>query len=207
MQYTLTQFKREATVLYDRIVDALKSASKKIPNIRIKIIGIKTFDIDGASACIESRFFKIQCQEENSKYIKFLYQLIANGNGDCVDTITALSLAIKSDWTLNGDKQRHIVVLITDISANKLEDANRSNPYYPKNTPVSFEELTDTWLSPTSGQTSKIKLKQSTKRLIVFAPQMYPWPEIYESWDQVVYNPFKASVSYEDIINAIVGYI
>ena len=78
--------------------------------------------------------------------------------------------------------------------------------------PASLEELTDIWLTPASGQTSKIKLKQPAKRLVVFAPQMYPWPEIYESWNQVVYNPSKAGeglddVSWEDIINAIVGSV
>ena len=59
---------------------------------------------------------------------------------------------------------------------------------------------------------TKTKLKQPAKRLIVFAPEVYPWPELYESWDQVVYNPSKAGtglddVSYEDIINAIVGSV
>ena len=104
--------------------------------------------------------------------------------------------------------------MFTDASAHKLEDANRSNPNYPENMPESFEDLTDVWMTPSSGQQggTKTKLKQPAKRLIVFGPEVYPWPELYESWDQVVYNPSKAGtglddVSYEDIINAIVGSV
>ena len=212
MQPILTRLKRDVSKLCDRFSEALQCVNKNVSNIRVKIVGINSFDLDGANTCLESRFFSIQHQEENREFVKFFYQMIANGSGCCADTLTALSLAVQSDWVQTGDKRRHIIVLFTDAPAYKLEDANRSNPYYPENMPASLVELSDIWMTPASGQTSKIKLQQPAKRLIVFAPQMYPWPEIYESWNQVIYNPSKAGeglddVSYEDIINACAGSI
>ena len=79
--------------------------------------------------------------------------------------------------------------------------------------PESLDALTDLWMTPSTGQDhSGIKLKQAAKRLIVFGPQVYPWPDIYETWNQVVFNPSRAGqgldeVSYEDIIEAIVGSV
>lgn len=66
-------------------------------------------------------------------------------------------------------------------------------------------------MQPFSSQPNgrKTKIEQSAKRFIVFGPEVYPWPELYESWDQVVYNPSKAgigldNVSFDGIINGIV---
>lgn len=57
-----------------------------------------------------------------------------------------------------------------------------------------------------------MNLKPAEKRLILFAPQMYPWLDIYENWDMVVYNPSNVGeelddVGYQNIINAIVSSV
>lgn len=215
MQDCIDTVKSRALQFWPDLQDALKAASKNVSDVRVKVIGFRDFEADGSSSLEESRYFNLSDQgsSDPEEYKQFVSNLVADGGGDEPEnSLEALSLAIQSDWVQTGDKRRHVIVMFTDASAHKLEDANRSNPYYPENMPASLEELTDIWLTPASGQTSKIKLKQPAKRLIVFAPQMYPWPEIYESWNQVVYNPSKAGeglddVSYEDIINAIVGSV
>ena len=215
MQDCIDTVKSRALQFWPDLQEALKAASKNVSDVRVKVIGFRDFEADGSSALEESRYFNLSDQgsSDPEEYKQFVNNLVADGGGDEPEnSLEALSLAIQSDWVQTGDRRRHVIVMFTDASAHKLEDANRSNPYYPENMPSSLEELTDIWLTPASGQTSKIKLKQPAKRLIIFAPQMYPWPEIYESWNQVVYNPSKAGeglddVSYEDIINAIVGSV
>ncbi len=215
MQDCIDTVKNRALQFGPDLQDALKAASKNVSDVRVKVIGFRDFEADGSSSLQESRYFNLSDQgsSDPEEYKQFVSNLVADGGGDEPEnSLEALSLAIQSDWVQTGDKRRHVIVMFTDASAHKLEDANRSNPYYPANMPASLEELTDIWLTPASGQTSKIKLKQPAKRLVVFAPQMYPWPEIYESWNQVVYNPSKAGeglddVSWEDIINAIVGSV
>ena len=216
MQDCIDTVKSRALQFWPDLQDALKAASKNVSDVRVKVIGFRDFEADGSNALEESRYFNLSDQGsvDPEEYKQFVSNLVADGGGDEPESsLEALALAIQSDWVQTGDKRRHVIVMFTDASAHKLEDANRSNPNYPENMPISLEELTDIWLTPSSGQNaSKIKLKQPAKRLIVFAPQMYPWPEIYESWNQVVYNPSKAGeglddVSYEDIINAIVGSV
>ena len=211
MQDCIDTVKSRALQFWPDLQEALKAASKNVSDVRVKVIGFRDFEADGSSALEESRYFNLseQGSSDPEEYKQFVNNLVADGGGDEPEnSLEALSLAIQSDWVQTGDRRRHIIVMFTDASAHKLEDANRSNPYYPENMPASLEELTDIWLTPASDQTSKIKFKQPAKRFIIFAPQMYPWPEICESWDQVVYFPSKASESLVDIsymFNVIAG--
>ena len=216
MQPCINTVKSRALQFWPDLQEALKNASKYVSDVRVKVIGFRDFEADGAKSLEVSRYFNLseQGSSDPEEYKKFVNGLVAEGGGDEPENaLEALSLAIQSDWVQTGDKRRHVIVMFTDASAHKLENANRSNPYYPQDMPASLEELTDIWMTPTSGQqVSKIKLKQPAKRLVVFAPQMYPWPEIYESWTQVVYNPTADTsglddVTYEDIISTIVGSV
>ena len=217
MQDCIDTVKNRALQFWPDLKEALAAASKNVSDVRVKVIGFRDFEADGDGALEISRYFNLSDQgsSDPEDYKAFVNGLVADGGGDEPEnSLEAPALAIQSDWVQTGDKRRHVIVMFTDASAHKLEDANRSNPNYPENMPESFEDLTDVWMTPSSGQQggTKTKLKQPAKRLIVFGPEVYPWPELYESWDQVVYNPSKAGtglddVSYEDIINAIVGSV
>ena len=217
MQDCIDTVKNRALQFWPDLKEALAAASKNVSDVRVKVIGFRDFEADGDGALEISRYFNLSDQgsSDPEDYKAFVNGLVADGGGDEPEnSLEALALAIQSDWVQTGDKRRHVIVMFTEASAHKLEDANRSNPNYPENMPESFEDLTDVWMTPSSGQQggTKTKLKQPAKRLIVFGPEVYPWPELYESWDQVVYNPSKAGtglddVSYEDIINAIVGSV
>lgn len=106
--------------------------------------------------------------------------------------------------------RKYVAYSLSDVyfytlnEASKLEDSNRTINIYPNDIPFTLEELTDTWRSlplQTEG------LTQFSKRLIVCAPQKYPWPEIYETWDKVVYNPSVKDccedLFYEEVFSCI----
>lgn len=216
MQDCIDTVKSRALQFWPDLQEALKAASKNVSDVRVKVIGFRDFEADGSDALEISRYFSLSDQgsSDPEEYKAFVNGLVADGGGDEPEnSLEALALAIQSDWVQTGDRRRHVIVMFTDASAHKLEEANTSNPNYPENMPTSLEELGGLWMTPSGGQQgSKTKLKQPAKRLIVFGPQMYPWPEIYEAWDQVVYNPSKAGeglddVSYDDIINAIVSSV
>ncbi|MGM9763096.1 MAG: vWA domain-containing protein [Candidatus Cryptobacteroides sp.] len=216
MQDCIDTVKSRALQFWPDLQEALQKAAKNVSDVRVKVIAFRDFEADGDQALVESRYFNLSAQgsSDPEEYKAFVSGLVADGGGDEPEnSLEALAMAINSDWVQTGDRRRHVIVMFTDASAHKLEDANTSNPNYPQNMPHSLEELSELWMTPSGGQQgSKTKLKQPAKRLIVFAPQVYPWPEIYESWDQFVYNPSKAGqglddVSYEDIINSIVASV
>lgn len=61
-------------------------------------------------------------------------------------------------------------------------------------------------------KSNNISLSQSSKRLIILAPYVYPWRELYESWTQVLYNPLEKDyieddIFYLDAVNALIDDI
>ena len=207
--------KRVNSCLISDIETALKCKNKNADNIRIKIIAFRdSFNSEGRPVIEESRFFNLHRKESMepeyfSAWIRHLKYSTKIGKSNALEGLT---LAINSEWINEGDRLRHIIVMFTDAPAHKLEEANLDNPSYPANMPTSLAELSDLWHTADGNQGSKTKLKQPAKRLIIFAPQEYPWPEIYENWEQVVYNPAHPGeglddVTYEDIIESIVGSV
>lgn len=216
MQDCIDTVKARALQFWPDLQAALTEAKKNVSDVRVKVIGFRDFEADGSKALEISKYFNLSAQgsSDPEEYKAFVNGLVADGGGDEPEnSLEALSLAIQSDWVTTGDRRRHVIVMFTDASSHKLEDANRSNPNYPENMPESLDALTDLWMTPSNGQDhSGLKLKQAAKRLIVFGPQVYPWQDIYNTWNQVVFNPSRAGqglddVSYEDIIEAIVGSV
>jgi len=99
-----------------------------------------------------------------------------------------------SDWTQEGDRQRHIIVMFTDASAHRLEDrVGDIPPTFASQIPSSIDKMTDGWEG--GGQSASgvaTTLKQPARRLVLFAPDMYPWPTIGDSWAQTLSLPSKA---------------
>ena len=146
MQDCIDTVKSRALQFWPDLQEALKAASKNVSDVRVKVIGFRDFEADGSEALEESRYFNLSDQgsSDPEEYKQFVNNLVADGGGDEPEnSLEALSLAIQSDWVQTGDRRRHIIVMFTDASAHKLEDANRSNPYYPENMPASLDELLD----------------------------------------------------------------
>lgn len=216
MQGCIDTVKERALKFWPDLKAALEEKAKKVSDVRVKVIGFRDFEADGENALQVSRYFNLsdQSTDDAEAYRDFVSSLSAEGGGPVPEnSLEALALAMQSDWVKTGDRQRHIIVMFTDAPSHKLEEANRANPAYPNDMPASLDELTDIWMPVGGGQqTSASKLRQAAKRLVVFAPQEYPWPDIYEAWNQVTFTPSKAGeglddVSYEDIIEGIVGSV
>jgi hypothetical protein len=60
--------------------------------------------------------------------------------------------------------------------------------------PASLDELTALW----DGDSSS-RLKKPARRLIVFAPDIYPWNVIGDSWDRTIWLPSQAGESLDDV--------
>ena len=213
--------KKRVISFFPDLMLELSAFHKSISDVRIKVITFRNLNIDKEEALQISPYFNlkrsnIDNNEDYDTFVDYINSLNAcGGNINHNSSLEALALAILNDWSQQGDKRMHYIVLFTNSGACKLEKSHIPTTYYPSYVPYSFEGLSKMWLSPKKtqwidGKWTKIKLGQAAKRLMLFAPQLYPWPNIFESWDQVVYNPSKAGeglddVSYYDIINAIVG--
>ena len=175
--------------------DALAKKDKQVHELRIRVVAFRDFASD--SDCLEaSEFFMVEPSTELSNFESFVNRLVASGGGDEPESgLEALAIALGSDWTDNGDKQRHLVVMFTDASAHQLESRVGAIPSaYTDVVPDSFDGLTDNW---DGGQA--VKLKRSARRLIIFGPDAYPWNTISEAWGQTVYLPSQAGKGLEDV--------
>ena len=208
------EVKKSALEFWPKLKKACEEAQKYVTDVRVKVIAFRDFEADGNKAMTQSDFFEISDDSSSAAaaYKEFVTGLNAEGGGpEPENSLEALTLAMKSDWVQSGDKQRHVIVLFTDASAHKLEEANRSNPNYPKDMPTSIEGLVDLWNS-TEANSGEIKLKNSAKRMIMFAPDMDTWNQLYEALPGAIHVASKAGagvdgVTLDTVIGQIVGSI
>ena len=101
---------------------------------------------------------------------------------------------------LNAEKGKEAEIILG------LEKARTDrNEYYPKGMPESYQEISDWW---NGGE----KMNNRAKRLIVFAPDAYPWTDIAAEWSSVVHIASKAGeglreVELEVVLACIAGSI
>jgi hypothetical protein len=126
------------------------------------------------------------------------------GGGDEPETgLEGLTAAIRSPWADEGTKQRQVIVLWTDASAHPLETRKGAKPVgYPADMPADINELTDMW----EGQTALVHA--SFKRLLLFSPDVLPWTDIANNWENTLHYASKAGgglgdKDYKMILDAI----
>jgi len=180
--------KESARNFYGKIVEALSKKERKVDGLRIKVIVFRDYYCDGDRAMEISDFFELPAQAEG--FNRFVSSIEAVGGGDEPENgLEAIFLAMKSDWVKEGVKKRHIIMVWTDASAHKLEEASGgSKPLnYPQDMPSTLTELSDQWNDSQSGM-----MNLAAKRLIVFAPDMYPWSTLGTEWDNALWEPSEA---------------
>ena len=175
--------------------DRLGKKDIVINTLRIRTVAFRDFanDADGIQA---SDFFTVEPSTDLAKFESFVNGLSASGGGDEPESaLEALGVAQMSNWTHEGDRQRHVIVMFTDASAHKLESRVGEVPgAFKDQVPASLDELTDRW---DGNQT--VRLRKAARRLIVFGPDAYPWNIISDAWGQVVYLPSQAGKGLEDV--------
>jgi len=189
----IEEVKDSARDFHGKITEALSEKNRSVSTFRIKVIVFRDYYCDGDKSMTISDFFTLPEQTDN--FNSFVSSISADGGGDEPENaLEAIALAMKSDWNTDGARKRHIIMVWTDASAHKLEKASEeSKPVnYPQDIPSTLTELSDMW---NDNQTGVMNL--SAKRLILFAPDMYPWSTIGSEWDNTVWVPSKAGSGME----------
>ena len=128
--------------------------------------------------------------------------------------LEALTLAMRSDFVQEGDKKRHVIVLFTDEEAHSFEDREAlteeaaklgcTPELYPENMPEDYKELANAWAGNEETQTAlgvdgQTKLDRSGRRLVIFAPDAYPWTDMEMEWENVIRVSMEQGGSGEDL--------
>lgn len=193
--------------------EALNASSKIVTSTRIKVITFGCALDDNNNVVNVSRWYNISNQNtfEPEYFSARLKRIKCIQKTGASRALEALSIAIKQDWIQEGDRKRHIICMITNNQSLSLDnltfDSNRNEII----TSHSLEELSELWMASYTQSDDKVLLHQSAKRLVIYAPQVYPWLDIYEAWDQVIYNPINQSelcfITMDDIINSIISSV
>ena len=209
MQNALDAAKNRALTMYSDIVAGLAEYKRSVRKLRVKVIVFRDFYVD-AVAYEESDYFILNGQENDDAiaFRDFIAGIRAMGGGDGPEHgLEALHHAMKLDFTpcVEGQKARHIIVMMTDADAHPLNDVQRdweeNRSVYPADMPRDLEGLQEEWES----------MDPSAKRLIIFAPNAYPW-NILTAWNEVHHTPSQASMGiseavFQQVISAISGSV
>lgn len=174
---------KELTLSFRKqLEEGLERNRRHISQLRTKVIVFRDYYVDDVYAMDESKFYTLPM--ENDEFQEFVNGIQAGGGGDEPESgLEALALAMRSKFTMDGDKKRHIIVLFTDASAHPFELQKEGIPYfYPANMFQNLGELYNAWgmgqesLGSRSANTDR--MLREAKRLVLFAPSVYPWTEM-----------------------------
>lgn len=189
MQPLLDKVKELSLSFKKKLEEALNVKRRIIKNLRIKVIVFRDYYVDDVYAMEESKFFELP--EEEYDLRDYISGIRAGGGGDEPESsLEALALALRSDFVKEGEKKRHVIVLFTDAEAHEYEQQKYGTPdNYPKNM---FRNLSDLYTVWGTGQDFLGSLNRMSeqmdihaKRMVLFAPEVYPWADI-ENLDNVI---------------------
>jgi hypothetical protein len=205
MGHLIDEVKSGTLKFHEDLTKLMNEKDKQIDTLRVKVISYRDFYSDGDDAFKESDFFTLPDQKDELS--AFVSVIRADGGGDEPENgLEALAVAFQSKWNKEGDRRRQIVVISTDASAHPLEKNESSKPSnYPENMPKNLDEFSDFW----EGQSY---LSNSSKRLLIYAPDAYPWTEIGNHFSNTIHFPSKAGngladTEYSEILNAIANSV
>ncbi len=181
--------RKNARSMQDKIQSYLSEKEKHINMMRVRVVCFRDFFCDGDDAIHATPFYNIP--DQTSEFERYIAGVKADGGGDEPENgLEAIALAINSDWTKEGNRQRHIVIVFSDASAHPIEKAVEAGvkpKNYPSVMPTSYSQLTTWWSDAQVG-----KMDASAQRLIIFAPDTRPWSDISGDWPNTVHIPSQA---------------
>ncbi len=192
--------KQNAVNFYQDLNKAMEVKRKSVRQLRVRIVAFRDYLADGENAMLVTDFFLLP--QQASEFEACVNSIHADGGGDIPeDGLEALAYAIKSKWTTETAKKRHVIVVWTDAGTHDIGYGSKS-PVYPNGMPKSLSELNDWWDD----------MNENAKRLIMFAPDETHWNYISRNWDNVVHYPSAAGnglaeKSYGEILNAIANSV
>lgn len=199
-QKIINMVKQNAINFYSDLTTSMTAKGKSVRQLRVRIVAFRDYLADGDKAMLVTDFFLLP--QQTAEFEACVNSIHADGGGDIPeDGLEALAYAIKSNWTTDAAKKRHVIVVWTDAGTHELGHGRRSK-YYPNGMPQTFSELNDWWDD----------MNENSKRLIMFAPNGAHWDYISQNWDNVVHYPSAAGnglaeTSYKEILGAIANSV
>jgi hypothetical protein len=200
----IEQVKTRALSFSDDLRAALDAKGKRIDELRVRVIGFRDFRYD-AAPIMASDFFDLP--EQNEQFRAFVTGLAPLGGGDEPESgLEALALAITSPWATGASRNRQLIAVWTDASAHPLEEgAAVDRADYPQGLPRDLDALTDLWEAGDH-------VRNSAKRLIIFAPDAAGWSEVATSWSNTIHLVSEAGMGmaeqdYATILNSIANSV
>lgn len=214
MEPMIEKVKNATLTFQDELYEALKENKRIIKNLRVKVTWFRDFYFDGQYAYGESKFFELP--EEKEDFHDFVAGIEAKGGYDDPESaLEALTLAMRSDFTQEGERRRHIIVLFTDEEAHKFEEYEQlvaeaaklgAKPeMYPANMPADIGEFYNAWQGNSANQDALGTDRQGTKldmtgrRLVICAPDAYPWTDMEIDLENILRVKLEKGGSGEDL--------
>ncbi len=191
----LGMVKDHAAHIHEDIAEYMSYQRKPLSGLRARVVAFRDYYAAGAPAMLESRFFDLPGEAAAFREFVALLHASEGGNEPEESGLEALALAIRSPWALDADRsRRQVIVVWTDDAAHRLERADFRTPAhaYPRErVPQSLNELTDWW-------NTTDYIDPAGRRLLLFAPAVYPWREIAAQWEETVWFPSRAGAGISD---------
>lgn len=191
----LENVKRSALSFPERLAAEMHAKGRGISSLRLKVIAFRDYGDRADNAMAETPFFRMPA--EMARFERFVESLRATDGGDEPESgLEALALAVNSDWETGLDRRRHVIVMFTDASAHPLGDPAQTAAHtYPHTMPSTMDGLFGQWGH--SGSNSAV-MENSAKRLLLFAPEQYPWTNIADDWNNTLFFPSVAGEGLEE---------
>lgn len=198
----IEEVKRRALAMHEEIINGLHDKKRKVTKMRVKAVVFRDIYVD-AVPFEESEFFTLP--DESREFRSFIENIRATGGGDEPEnSIEALCMAMQSSFQVSeqGQKARQIIVMLTDASAHPLDHAQRNtHSRYPQGMPADLTGVQELWEG----------MDFRAKRMVVFAPNVWPWTEI-GLWTSVDYKPSAAgsgidTETFNSVIQTISGSV
>ena len=139
----INMVKQNALNFYSDFDRIMSGKNKKVRQLRVRIVAFRDYIADGPDAMMVTDFFLLPQQEK--EFEACINSIHAGGGGDIPeDGLEALGYAIRSDWTREGVKRRHIIVVWSDAPTHEL-GYGKVAPWYPEGMAADFDELSLWW--------------------------------------------------------------
>lgn len=202
MDPILDTVKRNALNFYQDFQRVMNAKKKHVLQLRVRIVAFRDYYYDKEKAMMVTNFFELPAQAED--FETCVKSIEADGGGDDPeDGLEALAYAMKSDWNMNAQKKRHVIVVWSDEGTHDL-GFGKVSAHYPKGMAKDFNELTEWWGS----RRCPGIMDESAKRLLLFTPSKNSWNMIRDNWNNVIQYESEAGEGlkdyyYDQILNAI----
>ena len=206
MDHILDTVKNNALNFYQDFKDEMDRKHKRVASLRIRIVAFRDYYYDREKAMLVTNFFHLPEQAE--EFRACVNSIRAEGGGDDPeDGLEALAFAMRSSWSSEAPKRRHVIVVWSDEGTHEL-GFGKAAPNYPRGMARDFNELTAWWGSKSCPGV----MDESAKRLILFAPDKPGWNMISDNWNNVIQYESVAGAGladcdYEQILSAICNSI